>query len=47
MPLSYQAAFILNNKIGFTEAEISELLNISPIKVKERLNKASLFIKSL
>lgn len=47
MPLSYWAASILNNKIGFTEAEISELLNISPIKVKERLNKASLFIKSL
>ena len=46
MPLSYGATYILNHNIGFTEAEVSELLNITPIKVKERINKARSFINS-
>ena len=46
MPLSYKAAYILNHNIGFTEAEVSELLNTSPIKVKERLHKARSFVNN-
>ena len=46
MPLSYRAAYILHHTIGFTEAEISNLLNITAVKVKERINKARHFINS-
>ena len=45
MPLGSRAVFILHNHIGFSETEISELLNIPPLRVRERLNKAILFNK--
>ena len=45
IPLGYRAVFILHNHIGFSETEISELLNIPRIRVRERLNKAILFNK--
>ena len=44
MPLTIRTAFVLSNSTDFSEAEIAELLNITPIKVKERLNKARLII---
>lgn len=44
MPLSYRAAYILHHSIGFTEAEVSELLNITPAKAKDRIKKARSFI---
>ena len=46
MPLSYRAAYILHHDIGFTKAEIAKLLNITTVKVKERINKARYFINS-
>ena len=46
MPLTYRAAFILYDHIGFSEIEISEILNVTPKKVRERLNKAMSFNKT-
>ena len=46
MPLTYCAAYILHHDICFTEAEVSKLLNITPVKVKERINKARNFINT-
>ena len=46
MPLTYCTAYILHHDIGFTEAEISKLLNITTVKVKERINKARNLIKA-
>ena len=40
MRLTYCAAYILHHDIGFTEAEVSTLLNITTVKVKEGINKA-------
>ena len=40
VPLSYLAAFILNKTSKFSIEEISDVLNISPSKVKERIKKA-------
>jgi hypothetical protein len=47
MPLTYHVVFILYDHMGFSEMEISEILNIPPIKVRERLNKAISFNKHL
>ena len=47
MPLSYRAAYILHHDIGFTEAEVAKLLNITTFKVKERINKARLILANL
>ena len=44
MPLSAYAVFMLHNNIGFTEYEIASILNINALQVKQRLNKALLFI---
>jgi hypothetical protein len=46
MPLSYRAAYILHHDLGFTEAEVAKLLNITTVKVKERINKARYFINN-
>jgi DNA-directed RNA polymerase specialized sigma24 family protein len=40
LPLSYRTIFTLIHCIGFTEKETAQLLNITPIQVKERLAKA-------
>jgi DNA-directed RNA polymerase specialized sigma24 family protein len=47
MPLTIRSVFILNKTTDFSEAEIAELLNIAPAKVKERLHKASVIINEL
>jgi DNA-directed RNA polymerase specialized sigma24 family protein len=44
MPLSCWVVYILNKVTGFSEIEIGEILNISSIKVRERLNKGLLLI---
>ena len=44
MPLTIRSVFVLYNTSEFSEMEIAELLNITPIKVKERLYKAKLII---
>jgi hypothetical protein len=46
MKLSYRSVFILNNILGFTEGEIAELLNITSVKVKERISKANSFLNN-
>ena len=44
MPLSCRAVHILYEAAGFTEKEIAEILNSTPLIVKERLVKARAFI---
>ena len=44
MPLTIRSVFVLNNTTDFSEMEIAELLNITPVKVRERLYKARLII---
>ena len=44
MPLTIRTVFVLSNTTDFSEIEIAELLNITPIKVKQRLSKARLII---
>ena len=39
MPLSLQVVYLLT-KAGFSEMEVSDILNVNPIKVRERLHKA-------
>ena len=45
MPLSVRTVFVLST-IGFNETEIAEILNTTIIDIKERFNKASVFINS-
>lgn len=40
IPLGIQTVFTLYNTIGFNENEIAEILNITVMQVKHRLNKA-------
>lgn len=44
VPLSCKVAFVLNALSEFTEEEIAEVLNISSMKVKERIKKAYSYI---
>jgi hypothetical protein len=44
MPLSFWVVHLLHDHVGFTETEIAEILNTSPVIVKERLNKALRFL---
>lgn len=44
MPLSFRVVFILQNIMGFKEKEIAEILNTTPIKIRERFSKAKAFI---
>ncbi|WP_018614870.1 RNA polymerase sigma factor [Segetibacter koreensis] len=46
MKLSYRSVFILNTILGFTEEEIAELLNVTSVKVKERISKANWFLNN-
>ena len=41
IPLSFRTIYILVYGIGFTQKEVSQLLNITPLQVKERLAKAT------
>ena len=45
IPFSFRAVYILSHSIGFTEAEVAYILNISPMQVKERLARAMMIIK--
>jgi hypothetical protein len=40
LPLTYHAVYVLYEKIGFTEPEIADVLNIAPAEVRTRLAKA-------
>jgi DNA-directed RNA polymerase specialized sigma24 family protein len=40
IPLSFWVVYLLHHHIGFTEKEIAEILNTSPLSVRTRLNKA-------
>jgi DNA-directed RNA polymerase specialized sigma24 family protein len=44
IPLSFRSVFILSDKIGFSDTEIAEMLNLTPIEVKTRFKKARSFI---
>jgi hypothetical protein len=46
IPLSLRSVSILSDIIGFDEIEIAEILNTTPLQVKQRLNKVSLFINN-
>jgi len=46
VPISFGTVYILFHSIGFTESEIAQILNITPMQVKERLAKAMMIIKS-
>ena len=46
MPLSFRAVFILKNIVGFDENEIAEILNTTPLSVKQRLNKARAYVNN-
>jgi hypothetical protein len=40
LPLTYHAVYVLYEKIGLNEPEISDVLNIAPAEVRTRLAKA-------
>ena len=44
MPLSFKAVYILCTTTDFTDKEIAEVLNITPVVVRQRLSKARCFI---
>jgi DNA-directed RNA polymerase specialized sigma24 family protein len=46
MPLSLAVVYLLNSKFNFNEVEIAEILYTTPVQVKERLHKASAFVKN-
>jgi DNA-directed RNA polymerase specialized sigma24 family protein len=46
MPLSLKAVYILTDQFYFNEIEVAEILNISTLKVKERLHKALNFLNN-
>jgi hypothetical protein len=46
LPLTTRSVFILQEKIGFSEQEVSEILNTSAYNVRARFNKALSFLKS-
>ena len=44
MPLSFWVVHLLHNRIGFTEREIAQILNTTPVNVSERLKNVLSFI---
>ena len=46
IPLSFQTVYSLVRLIGLNEMEVAEILNITPLQVRERLGKAQKMIKS-
>ena len=46
MPLSFRAVYILRTDAGFSDEEVAEMLNSTSMQVRERLNKARLFINT-
>lgn len=46
IPISFRTVYILFHSIGFAESEVGQILNITPIQVRERLAKATAIIKS-
>jgi RNA polymerase sigma factor (sigma-70 family) len=47
VPLSYRAVFILREVEGFSTADTADLLNITPMNVKVRLNRAKAMLQKL
>lgn len=45
LPLSYREVFVLREVEGFSVAETSDLLQITPVNVKVRLNRAKAVLK--
>jgi RNA polymerase sigma-70 factor (ECF subfamily) len=45
MPLIYRSVFILREIEGFNVAETAEILNITPVNVKVRLNRAKTILQ--
>jgi RNA polymerase sigma-70 factor (ECF subfamily) len=45
LPLSYRSVFILREMEGFSVAETAGLLQITPINVKVRLNRAKTMLR--
>lgn len=45
LPLSYRNVFVLREMEGFSVAETAELLHITPINVKVRLNRAKTMLR--
>ena len=45
MPLTLRAVFILQERAGFNDLEVSEILNSSQYLVRARLSKAMAFLK--
>jgi RNA polymerase sigma-70 factor (ECF subfamily) len=46
VPISFRIVYILFHSTGFTESEVAQILNITPIQVRERLAKAKTIIQS-
>jgi hypothetical protein len=44
MPLTIRSVVLLDETCAFSESEIAEVLNITPVQVKERLDKARLMV---
>jgi len=47
VPLSYRTVFILREVEGFSTADTADLLNITPMNVKVRLNRAKTMLQKL
>ena len=45
LPLDYRAVFVLRELEGFNVAETAELLNITPVNVRVRLNRAKVMLQ--
>jgi RNA polymerase sigma factor (sigma-70 family) len=46
IPVNYRTVFVLREMEGFSVAETAELLNITPINVKVRLNRAKALLQN-
>jgi RNA polymerase sigma-70 factor (ECF subfamily) len=45
LPLIYRNVFVLREIEGFSVAETAELMNITPVNVKVRLNRAKVLLQ--
>ncbi|MGN6164898.1 MAG: hypothetical protein ACTHOF_10195 [Flavisolibacter sp.] len=46
IPFSFRLAYILLQSFEFTETEVAQILNLTPMQVRERLSKAMAIVKS-
>jgi RNA polymerase sigma-70 factor (ECF subfamily) len=47
LPLPYKTVFVLRQVEGFSVSETADLLNITPVNVKVRLNRAKVMLRKL